>query len=229
MFAEPSCQCTGLFFYRDRELAKKRIFCFIDGFNLFHAIDDLRPKNNHLKWLDLNKLTKAFIIPSMEEIKAIYYFSAYATWLPKSHRTHQDYVKALQAVGVIPVMGRFKAKRRCCKAICRKHWISHEEKESDVNLALYILHHAHLNHYDKAIIITADSDLYPAINLIRNTFANKEVMVLTPPNRYSIAREFRQNVTTRKMKVKHLQASLLPNQIYDSGRNLLVTIPNKYK
>ncbi len=209
-------------------MVKKRVYCFIDGFNLFHAIDDLRPKNNCLKWLDLNKLTKAFIVPSTEELKAVYYFSAYATWLPESHETHKKYVKALQTVGVTPVMGRFKERKQSCKE-CRRCWTSHEEKESDVNLGLYMLHHAHIDNYDKAIIVTADSDLCPAINLVRNNFPDKEILILIPPNRYSIAREFRHNVPANKIKVKHLRTSLLPNKIYDSSQTLLVDIPDKYK
>ncbi len=210
-------------------MRKKRIYCFVDGFNLFHAIDDLRPKNNRLKWLDLNKLTKAFITPRTEALKAVYYFSAYPTWLPESHKVHKKYVKALLSVGVTPVMGRFKEKKRFCKAECRKNWISHEEKESDVNIALHMLHHAHLGAYDKAIIITADSDLCPAINLLRSGFPDKETMILIPPNRYSIAREFRYSVPTNKIKIKHLQASLLDNEVYDSNNNLMITIPAKYK
>ncbi len=225
----PVACALGYFLWGHGKLGKKRVYCFVDGFNLFHAIDDLRPKNNRLKWLDLAKLTEAFIMPSAEELKAVYYFSAYPTWLPESHKIHKKYVKALQAVGVIPVMGRFKEKKRFCKAVCRKHWISHEEKESDVNLALYMLHHAHLRNYDKAIIITADSDLCPIINLLRSSFPDKETLILTPPNRYSIAREFRYNVPTKKIKIKHLQANLLPNEIYGSNQNFLVTIPNKYK
>jgi len=43
----PVVCALGYFFYRDKELVKKCIYCFVDGFNLFHAVDDLRPKNNH--------------------------------------------------------------------------------------------------------------------------------------------------------------------------------------
>lgn len=146
----------------------------------------------------------AFIIPSKEEIKNIYYFSAYATWNQQSYKVHRDYVKALQSFGVTPIIGKFKSKQQKCRADCKKFWITHEEKESDVNIAIHMLHHAHLNSYDKAMIVTSDSDLCPAINLVLETFANKEIMVLVPPNRYSIARELRQKVTTRKIKIEHL-------------------------
>lgn len=209
-------------------MGKKRVYCFVDGYNLFHAIDDLRPKNNRFKWLDLNKLVNAFITNSTEELKTIYYFSAYPTWLPERHETHKKYVKALQTIGVIPVMGRFKERNQSCIG-CKRNWVSHEEKESDVNLGLYMLHHAHIDSYDKAIIITADTDLCPAIHLVKDHFPDKETLIVVPPNRYSIAREFRYNVPTNKIKIKHLEVSLLPNEIYDSNKNLVVKVPSKYK
>lgn len=209
-------------------MIKKRVYCFIDGFNLFHSLDDLRPKNNRLKWLNLLDLTKAFIIPSREEIKAVYYFSAFATWNQGAYKIHSSYVDALKHFGVLPIIGKFKKKELRCRADCKKSWTTHEEKESDVNIALHMLHNAHLNNYDKAIIITADSDLCPAINIILQNFKNKEVMILTPPNRYCIARELRQTVITRKIKINHLKRSLLPSEIYDNKHNLIATIPEKY-
>lgn len=46
------------------------------------------------------------------------------------------YVAALRYVGVVPVMGQFKNKDRWCNS-CGAKWMGHEEKETDVNIALY--------------------------------------------------------------------------------------------
>jgi hypothetical protein len=40
---------------------KARVACFIDGFNLFHAIKNLG--RNELKWVNLWKLMECFIDP----------------------------------------------------------------------------------------------------------------------------------------------------------------------
>lgn len=55
----------------------KSIF-FIDGFNLYHAIDN-NFKHGKYKWLDLRLLSEKFIAPE-EKIKKIFYFTAYAKW-----------------------------------------------------------------------------------------------------------------------------------------------------
>jgi uncharacterized LabA/DUF88 family protein len=74
---------------------------------------------------------------------------------------------------------------------CKTTWYTHEETESDVNLATHLLHQAYLNSFDKAFIITADSDLEPAVQLVPDTFSTKEIIILTPPNRFNIARNLR--------------------------------------
>ncbi|MBN1684520.1 MAG: hypothetical protein JW855_03685 [Gammaproteobacteria bacterium] len=112
---------------------KKRVYCFVDGFNLFHALDNLGCNQNYLKWLDLSKLALSFIKPSLEILKRIYYFSAYPKWLPNSFITHKKYVQALEAVGVVPILGQFKKKDRKCGAACRQSWISHEEFREQAN------------------------------------------------------------------------------------------------
>ena len=49
-----------------------RVSCYIDGFNLYHAIDDMsrasRGELNHLKWLDLNKLMSVYTDPHVHSV-----------------------------------------------------------------------------------------------------------------------------------------------------------------
>ena len=63
---------------------------YIDGFNLYHSIDELdRPE---LKWLNLWSLAES-LIRKNEELVEVNYFSAYATWLPDAYRRHRQYTK----------------------------------------------------------------------------------------------------------------------------------------
>lgn len=204
---------------------KKKVQCFIDGFNLYHAIDDL--KDNSLKWLNLRLLSEAYIQKSKEELKEVFYFSAFATWKEEAYRRHKAYVKALKASGITNIIGHFKEKQKKCIK-CGTRWTAHEEKESDVNLALYIVQQAYEDNYDKALIITADSDICPAIKMVKKKFPNKELMVLTPPNRYRITRELRDLAQTQRIKQKHLQDNLLkPLITLENGE--VITLPDKYK
>ncbi len=81
---------------------------------------------------DLWALSQRYTRPASQILEADYYFSAYAHWLPDARLRHQRFVRAQEAVGVTPVMGKFKDKDRWC-ALCRRASTGHEEKETDVN------------------------------------------------------------------------------------------------
>ncbi|MGE4446236.1 MAG: hypothetical protein AB7C92_06235 [Synergistaceae bacterium] len=48
---------------------------FIDGFNLYHSLDNTRPYHKY-KWLNLWKLSELLLLPN-EKLQDVYYFSAY--------------------------------------------------------------------------------------------------------------------------------------------------------
>ena len=137
----------------------QRVIAFVDGFNLYHAIDRL--KRHELKWLDLKTLSRVFLNSNFEQLIQVFYFSAYATHMGKSAQKRQEaYLRALKLTTVKPILGHFKEKDRKCPD-CRHKWIGHEEKETDVNIALYLLDSAYQNLFDRALVITNDSDLAP--------------------------------------------------------------------
>lgn len=216
---------------------KKRVMAFVDGFNLYHAIDDLdidpktrrpRRQKQHLKWLDLRAMASAFTPPSREEVVGVHYFSAFATWIPDAYQRHLDYVRALESVGVNVVMGNFKKKWRQCNK-CNATWLGHEEKESDVSLALYLLDMAYQDAYDKAFLVTADTDLVPAIKMVRKHFPQKEVIALIPKNRFQNAMELRQACNgASRIEESHLERNLFPASITLADGST-VTRPAKYQ
>lgn len=63
--------------------------------------------------------------------------------------------------------------------------LSFEEKETDVRIATKILSDAYKKRCDIAIIVSADSDLIPPVELIREFNPLQKVYVYFPPNRYS--------------------------------------------
>jgi hypothetical protein len=185
-----------------------RIIAYVDGFNLYHAIDDLnRPR---LKWLDLQALIMS-IARSGEVVLEVNYFSAFATWRPDAHKRHIEYVKALEHSGVSCIMGHFKSKQRTCRS-CGAVWTQHEEKETDVHIAVRIVVDACEDRYDRAIIITADSDLLPALNVVKSRFPSKQLFVAAPPRRFSHARGLRPAI---EITSGRLAKCLLPRTAID--------------
>jgi uncharacterized LabA/DUF88 family protein len=206
-------------------MKQERVICFVDGFNMYHALDQL--KKPHLKWLDLRKLFTLLSRPKSQVITQILFFSAYPTWKPNSYLRHRHYVAALQVNGVTPVMGHFKKKSKECHK-CRVKWESHEEKETDVNLALALLDMAYKDLYDHAFLLSRDSDLAPAVNKVKQNFPQKKITVFAPYN-YCHSSELIKGADDNKtIKLKHIETSLFPADIYDMGGNLVIQRPIEY-
>jgi uncharacterized LabA/DUF88 family protein len=161
-----------------------KVACYIDGFNLYHAIDDLGQP--HLKWVDLRALAQSICRPG-EQLVKVAYFSAYATWLPNEYARHRVYVAALESVGVECHMARFNVRTMRCNA-CGATWPSREEKETDVHFALTFLEDAIDDVFNRAIIISVDSDYIPAVRKVRTRLPGKQVFLATPPGRFKNGR-----------------------------------------
>ncbi len=153
-------------------------------------------------------------LPSVHD-REIYYFSAHATWLPDAFRRHKVYLRALESTGVIPVLGKFKEKDRRCKQ-CESMWKAHEEKETDVNIALHILDQAYQDKFDRAVIVSADSDFSPAIRLAKERFPEKQFRILTPVNRkhsWDLVNAVGGKKNATHIKRIHIERSLFPEKI----------------
>lgn len=129
----------------------RRVACYVDGFNLYHAVHDLNKP--HLKWLDLIALAQSLCRPQ-EQLVKVAYFSAYATWLPAAYARHREYVKALRHLGVECHIAGFSEKAARCHT-CGATWKQHEEKETDVHFSLTLLEDAVDDVFDRAILISA--------------------------------------------------------------------------
>ena len=202
-----------------------RVACYVDGFNLYHSIDDLNKP--HLKWVDLWALA-ASLCRDKETLAKVAYFSAYATWLPAKYARHREYVAALQNSGVECHMARFSEQTAHCKA-CGATWKRHEEKETDVHFSLTLLEDAIDDVFDRAIIISADSDHVPAVRRVRARFAGKQLFAATSPGRHGMAREMiRACNSATNITPGRVGKCLLPEFVRDSKGTLIATRPAGY-
>lgn len=170
-----------------------RVSFFIDGFNVYHSLnitvpDPANPGHQKFKykkflWLDLQKLAEKFV-RGHDTLSDVYYFSAYAFWRHDAVRRHQLFVRALESTGVKIILGKFKNKQSYCNRCHRWYW-GHEEKQTDVNIGIQLIKEAYENSFDKAILITNDTDLIPAIKMLKSTFPMKQVGILFPIDRHS--------------------------------------------
>ena len=198
---------------------------YIDGFNLYHAL--LKFKDDKVKWLDLELLCHRIIAPKTEVIDKIYYFSAYADWLPDPVSRHKEYVKALEARGVVCIMGHFKKKDRKCFE-CGYEWVGHEEKETDVSIGITLLNDAYKNCFHRAYLVTRDSDLMPAVKMVRSEFSGKEIVTVSPPLMAHSQDLLRVCNSKKKITAAQVRDCLFPKKVLKSDGSLAATRPAKY-
>lgn len=210
----------------------KRVAFYVDGYNLYHSIAALaraNPSKNYLKWVDLRKLFSFFINPHEEEIADIYFFTAKPTHTRPEvqQRFYQLTIAYQRFLRIKTIYGKFKSKNEQCKK-CHAQWVRHEEKESDVNLAVSIVRDAYEKNYDYAYIVTQDSDMAPAVKLAEKVNPG-HLRLLTPPGihpSHELARILRKKAA--QIKESHLQHALMPAQYTDASGNIVVKRPAEY-
>jgi uncharacterized LabA/DUF88 family protein len=208
-----------------------RVSFFIDGFNVYHALDSwdqnkkYKPYNKY-KWLDYSALARCFT-GKADTITDIYYFTAYAEWSKAKVDRHELLIRALTMNGVKIVLGKFKLRDKECQR-CHKIYQTYEEKQTDVNISIMLFQCAHNDTFDKGILISGDSDIIPAIKSVKETFPQKQVGLVIPIGRRS---EEMKNVCNFHMKMKeaHLKNSQFPDKIIIGGeKNITLERPSTW-
>lgn len=158
---------------------KKKVIVYIDGFNFYYGL-----KHNSWRryyWLDLVKFFESFMREDQELVK-VKYFSAKPNDIDKSRRQNALF-QANQANPKFElILGKYLHKTMTCHS-CGYVINTYEEKETDVRIATQIVADAYKKNCDIAIIVSADSDMVPAIELAQE--AGIITYVYFPPTHYS--------------------------------------------
>jgi uncharacterized LabA/DUF88 family protein len=205
-----------------------KVVFFVDGFNLYHALNYFSSGPDHnrfhrYKWISLAKLCKCYIT-KRERIVEILYFTTLATWDPDKVARHRLFIKAQENEGVTVVYGEFKRKEKKCQ-LCNRYFWTFEEKQTDVNIALRLFEFAVKDRYDKAIIISGDTDLLPAMRAVQATFPGKQIGVVIPIGRASEQLKKEAHFHFR-MKERHLSSSRLSDTIILGDKTTLACPSN---
>lgn len=163
-----------------------RIAFLIDGFNLYHSVLHLmRETGSCTKWLDLYSLCKSYcyLFGKDASLDSVHYFSALPHHLslkqPGKIDRHQRFLSCLRNSGVIVELGRFKEKEVFCTK-CRTLFLKHEEKETDVAIAVRLAELLFRDECDIAVIISGDTDLSPAVAKWKLLFPDKKIIFAFP-------------------------------------------------
>jgi uncharacterized LabA/DUF88 family protein len=204
------------------QVALKRSIIYIDGFNLFYGA----LKGGPHKWLNLEKYFR--LLRPNDNIQRIRYFTAR---IIGSHAANQDiYLRALSTLPLVEViLGKFKTKQIECQVqTCtfpgQRFFSSYEEKRTDVNIALWLLHDAQNAFCERMILVSGDSDLVPAVSMVKNNYPSQEIIVYVPARNLvrGAATELRGVADKDKMlPLQMLHAAQFPAEIADSAGRLI--------
>ena len=201
---------------------------YIDGFNLYHG----SVRGTPYRWLDISVLCQR-LFPT-HTINKIHYFTAVVLRLKHDWGApdRQDvYLRALRTLPNVIVHreGWFASRPtrlplhpliydspggppRMAKVL------KIEEKRTDVDIATCLLVDCFAGDFDKAVVISNDSDLVPPIDVVKNQF-KKLVWIVNPhfksqPQRHLVAAA--SHCYTR-INRSALAACQFPNTLTDSG------------
>lgn len=190
----------------------------MDGFNLDNGVHEATGRRD--LWLDLERLLRSmFAAGSGEELVAVHYFTAAVTGPGRARQS--TYLRALQAHGRCTTVheGRFQRKTQRCR-VCGAERSTYEEKESDVGLAVAMAVGAAQHTYDKAFLVSGDSDMLPAVRAVRAVAPGTPVVAVFPPKRSS--HDLEQGVdATLRMFDRLPRRHQLPREVTTSNGDLL--------
>lgn len=208
---------------------RKSAIVYVDGFNLYR---NALQKHPEVKWLDLVRLCE-IVMPGFT-ISKVRFFTAEIHALkgtdPRSPSRQQAYLRALDTNDRLVIhRGRFRAAKRTMDALPievgpdgRRKQVKVrkiEEKQSDVNLATWMIRDAMLNEADVYVLLSSDSDFAGLLNVMIGDL-EKSVGVISPID--SLAGELRQAGPryVRRIRYGALQRSQLPETV-KAGRSTL--------
>ncbi|MDE6009734.1 MAG: NYN domain-containing protein [Muribaculaceae bacterium] len=207
-------------------MEKQRVIVYVDGFNFYFGLKKSKSWKKYY-WLDIVKLFQKFMRPNQELI-AVKYFSAHVNDLDKGLRQNAFFQANKENPKFNLILGNYMKKEIKCFN-CGNIIHTYEEKESDVRMATQIVADAYKDNYDLAIVVSADSDMIPAIELAKET--KHRVIVYFPPNQYSnnMSAITSCNPIQLKKYESRFKECILPDSVHLTIPDFDLKIPAKWK
>jgi uncharacterized LabA/DUF88 family protein len=220
-----------------------RFWVYIDGFNLYNgARKDPALGGTCWKWLDLLALSQN-ILTGPATVERIKYFTAAVSGRPGNRDApirQQVYWRALRTRPEIEIIeGYFLGKPKWvplahsvksleCQEAHLKIALPHgtkpqmvqafryEEKGTDVNLAAHLVNDAHNSKFERAAVISNDSDLKEAIRIVRREIG-KEVGMFHAHHKSPSVELRKVALFFKKIKKSDLSSSQFPGVMSDAA------------
>lgn len=189
---------------------------YVDGFNLYHAVVDL--KEPFLKWCDLWRLAEVVVPSKSETVVKVVFCTAYYPGDERKRWRHNQYIAALRAKGVDCVLGHYVTEPKGCYG-CGNTWNKPTEKETDINVALSLYHDIAVDVVDKAYLLTADSDQAATGGFLQSNYPTKQLVTVAPPGR-KFSSDIERYASGGRIALTrdHIERCVMPATVFDDGR-----------
>lgn len=207
-------------------MEKQKVIVYVDGFNFYYGLKkDHRWRRYY--WLDVIKFFEKFIKPD-QELVCVKYFSARPNNTDKALRQNAFFQANKDNPKFRLILGKYLRKTITCFN-CGYLIQTYEEKESDVRIATQIVNDANNHLCDIAVVVSADSDMIPAIELALQ--AGTKVFVFFPPFHHSNSLS---NISTSRVinlerYESRFRQCLLPDIVHLKESGFDLAIPEKWK
>ena len=162
---------------------KIRVIAYIDGFNVYHGLKHASNAEigRALYWVDMWKLIES-TLKGAETLTAVRYYTAKriipkkVSWSEerkqeqRESNSRQDiYLNALaQTPNLTVKQQRFSERDPYVCHNCKNEWERFEEKQTDVRIGVDMVADAFRGNFDIAAVLSADTDVIPAIEIVRS-------------------------------------------------------------
>jgi uncharacterized LabA/DUF88 family protein len=197
-----------------------RVIVYIDGFNLYYGLKDSGWRRYY--WLNMKSLAENLLKPGQQLTSTKYFTSRVSSCIqdPDKAKRQSTYLEALETLSAFRMFyGHYLQKPVRCRN-CGACWNVHEEKMTDVNIAVELITDAFQDCFDTALLISGDSDLAGPIEAVSRLFPAKRVVVAFPPKRHS-ARLCAVANASFTIGRKRIADSQFPNHVTKPGGHVL--------
>jgi len=197
----------------------RRTTVFVDGLNFHYGV----AKRFGERWVDPVALCRRVLDQRWHEITQVrFYTSLFVEGVPGSgDRAAQN--AHLRAIGrdarFVLRLGHFKFRREMARLAMQADGqvsfakvVGMREKGTDVNLAAELVHLAHLRAFESAVVVSNDSDLARAVEIVR-TELGLPIGLINPQPRAQVLELHQAASFTRTIRRADVVAALLPPEI----------------
>lgn len=202
-----------------------RTTVFVDGLNFHYGV----ARRFGVRWVDPMALCRRILDPKWHRVEQLrFYTSPFVEGVPGSGNpgSQNAHHRALLLDARIVIrLGRFKFRREMARVAGSGDMAarftkveSMREKGSDVNLAAELVHLAHQRAFEAAVVVSNDSDLARAIEIVRQDL-RMPVGIINPQPRAQVLELHQAASFTRTIRQADIRAAMLPDVIEtESGR-----------